>query len=152
MMSLWGAIMGHANMIMHGAGWLEGGLVGSFEKLIVDVEMLQMMAVYLEGIRVDDDSLGFSAIEEVVPGGHYFGAKHTLERYENAFYAPIVSDWRNFETWTEAGSPDTAQRANVLWKRLLKEYEAPPIEPGIVDGLNDYVALRKEHIHGRKAG
>jgi trimethylamine--corrinoid protein Co-methyltransferase len=146
MMSLWAVVTGHANIVWHSAGWLEGGLVGSFEKLIIDVEMLQMMAVYLEGIRVDDDTLGFDAIEEVLPGGHYFGAEHTLARYEDAFYAPLVSDWRNFETWTEAGSPDTAQRANIVWKRMLKEYEAPPIEPGIAEGLNDYVALRKEQI------
>ena len=150
MMSLWGAVMGHANFVFHGAGWLEGGLVGSFEKLVIDAEMLQMMAVYLEGFRVDDDSLGFEAIEEVLPGGHYFGARHTLARYENAFYAPIVSDWRNFETWSEAGAVETAQRANTVWKRMLKDYQAPAIDPGTVDGLNDYVARRKEEIHDRR--
>ncbi len=147
MMSLWGAIMGHANFVFHSAGWLEGGLVGSFEKLVIDAEMLQMMVVYLEGVRVDDDSLGFEAIEEVLPGGHYFGAQHTLARYENAFYSPIVSDWRNFENWADTGSVETAQRANAVWKRMLREYQAPPIDPGIVDGLNDYIAQRKEEIH-----
>ncbi|MCY4609564.1 MAG: trimethylamine methyltransferase family protein [bacterium] len=148
MMSLWGAIMGHANFLFHGAGWLEGGLVGSFEKLVIDAEMLQMMAVYLEGIRVDDDSLGFDAIAEVQPGGHYFGARHTLERYETAFYSPLLSDWRNFENWSDSGAVETAERAHRLWKRMLKEYQAPPIDPGIVDGLNDYIARRKEEILG----
>ena len=148
MMSLWGAIMGHANFLFHGAGWLEGGLVGSFEKLVIDAEMLQMMAVYLEGIRVDEDSLGFDAIAEVQPGGHYFGARHTLERYETAFYSPLLSDWRNFENWSDSGAVETAERAHRLWKRMLREYEAPAIDPGVVDGLNDYIARRKEEILG----
>ncbi len=147
MMSLWGAIMGHANFLFHGAGWLEGGLVGSFEKLVIDAEMLQMMAVYLEGIRVDDDALGFAAIEEVLPGGHYFGARHTLERYETAFHAPFVSDWRNFENWSDAGSVETAQRANGVWKRMLRDYQPPAIDDGVADGLREYVAWRKEEIH-----
>ena len=151
MMSLWAAVTGHANFVFHGAGWLEGGLVGSFEKLILDAEMLQMMAVWLEGIRVDDDTLGFDAIAEVRPGGHYFGAKHTLARYEHAFYAPLVSDWSNFENWSEAGSRDAAQRANAIWKRMLRDYEAPPVDEGIVAGLEDYIARRKEAIQGRAA-
>ena len=107
-----------------------------------------MMAVYLEGIRVDDDSLGFDAIAEVEPGGHYFGARHTLERYETAFYSPLLSDWRNFENWSDSGAVETAERAHRLWKRMLNEYQAPPIDPGIVDGLNDYIARRKEEILG----
>ncbi len=144
MMSLWGAIMGHANFVFHAAGWLEGGLVGSFEKLVIDAEMLQMMAVYLEGVQVDEDTLGFDGIAEVFPGGHYFGAEHTLKRYEDAFYKPLVSDWRNFETWTDTGSVEAARRANAIWKRMLSEYEAPPLDEGIHDGLNDYVSRRKE--------
>ncbi len=114
MISLWGA----ANFVFHGAGWLEG-------------------------VRVDDDSLGFEAIEEVLPGGHCFGAQHTLARYENAFYSPIVSDWRNFENRADTDSVETARRANAVWKRMLREYQAPPIDPGIVDGLNDCIARRK---------
>ncbi|MBC6439767.1 MAG: trimethylamine methyltransferase family protein [Rhodospirillales bacterium] len=151
MMSLWAAVMGHANIIFHAAGWLEGGLVGNFEKLIIDVEMLQMMAVYLEGIRVDDDSLAFDAIAEVQPGGHYFGARHTLARYEDAFYAPLVSDWNNFENWSEAGAKDTATRANDVWKRMLKNYEKPPLDPAREEAMRDYVAQRKEAIHGKAA-
>ena len=151
MMSLWAVVMGHANIVNHAAGWLEGGLVGSFEKLVIDVEMLQMMAVYLEGIRVDEDSLAFDAVAEVQPGGHYFGAQHTLERYEDAFYAPLVSDWNNFETWSEAGSRDTAQRANTIWKRMLEKYEKPPIDPAIEEALREYVERRKPEIHKRAA-
>ena len=145
-MSLWGAVMGHANLVFHSAGWLEGGLVGSFEKLIVDAEMLQMMAEYLEPIAVDEDSIGVEAIREVSPGGHYFGSSHTLARYETAFYKPIVSDWRNFETWSEDGGRSAAQRANAIWKALLKDCEPPPLDPAIGEALDAYVAKRKEEI------
>ena len=145
-MSLWGAVMGHANLIFHSAGWLESGLVGSFEKLIVDAEMLQMMAEYLTPIAVDEDQLALEAIREVAPGGHFFGSVHTLARYETAFYAPLVSDWRNFETWQEGGSLDTAKRANAIWKRLLADYEAPPLDPAIDEALQVYVAKRKEEL------
>jgi len=142
-MSIWGAVMGGANMVMHGAGWMEGGLVASFEKLVVDAEMLQMMAEFLQPIVVDEDTLGLSAIAEVGPGGHFFGAAHTLARYETAFYAPILSDWRNFENWRLAGAKDTAQRANEIWKQLLAEYQQPPLDPAIDEALRDFVAMRK---------
>jgi trimethylamine--corrinoid protein Co-methyltransferase len=145
-MSLWGAVMGHANMIFHAAGWLESGLVGSFEKLIVDAEMLQMMAEYLTPIVVDEDQLAVEAIREVAPGGHFFGSVHTLARYETAFYAPLLSDWRNFETWQEGGSLDAARRANAIWKRLLADYEQPPLDPAIDEALKAYVAKRKEEL------
>ena len=106
-MSLWGAITAHANLVNHAAGWLEGGLTASYEKLIIDAEMLQLMAEYLVPMEVNDDALALDAIKSVGPGGHFFGAAHTLDRYETAFYAPMLSDWRNFETWEEAGSIDT---------------------------------------------
>ena len=130
-------------MVMHGAGWMEGGLVASFEKLVVDAEMLQMMAEFLQPIVVDEDTLGLSAIAEVGPGGHFFGAAHTLARYETAFYAPILSDWRNFETWRLAGAKDTAQRANAIWKQLLAEFEPPPLDAARREAVEDYVARRK---------
>ncbi|MFQ5785566.1 MAG: trimethylamine methyltransferase family protein, partial [Alphaproteobacteria bacterium] len=142
-MSLWAAVMGHANLIHHGAGWLEGGLTASFEKMILDFEMLQMMAEFLRPIEVNDKTLGLDAIAEVGPGGHFFGAAHTLERYETAFYAPIVSDWRNFETWEEAGSLSATERANAIWKQILAAYEPPPLDPGIDEALKDFVARRK---------
>jgi len=145
-MSLWGAIMGHANLINHAAGWLEGGLTASFEKLIVDAEMLQMMAETLQPIVVDDDELALATIAEVPPGGHHFGTTHTLERYETAFYAPIVSNRQNFEAWQEAGSIDTAKRANTIWKALLDSYEKPDIDPATEEALQSYAAKRKEEI------
>jgi trimethylamine--corrinoid protein Co-methyltransferase len=145
-MSLWGAIMGHANLVNHAAGWLEGGLTASFEKLIVDAEMLQMMAETLKPIIVNDDELALATIAEVPPGGHHFGTAHTLARYETAFYAPMISNRQNFEAWQEAGSVDSATRANTIWKALLAGYEKPPIDPAIEDALVSYVAKRKEEI------
>ena len=143
-MSLWAAFLAHGNMIHHGAGWLEGGLVASFEKMVIDAEMIQMMFETLEPVEVSDDAIGIDAMREVGPGGHYFGAAHTLARYETAFYTPMVSDWRNFESWEEAGSPDAAQRANKIWKQLLADYEEPPLDPAVREELEAFVARRKE--------
>jgi trimethylamine--corrinoid protein Co-methyltransferase len=145
-MSLWGSIMGGAHMINHAAGWLEGGLTASFEKLILDAEMLQMMAEYLRPIEVNDDELALDAIAEVGPGGHHFGTSHTLARYETAFYTPIMSVRQNFESWQEAGSIDSATRANTIWKQLLQEYQQPDLDPAIDAALVDYVARRKLEI------
>ncbi|SME88529.1 trimethylamine---corrinoid protein Co-methyltransferase [Tistlia consotensis] len=150
MMSLWGALMGGANMLHHGAGWLEGGLVASFEKVVLDAELLQNMTEFMKPIAVDQDSLAFEAMQDVGPGGHFFGTAHTLERYETAFYAPILSDWRNFESWQEAGSKTATERANAVWKRLLAEYEPPPLDQGRREALAAYVARRKEE-YGRLA-
>ncbi len=142
-MSLWAAVMGHANVVLHAAGWLEGGLCASFEKMIIDAEMLQMMAEFVRPLEVDDDTLGLDAMAEVGPGGHFFGAAHTLARYETAFYEPMVSDWRNFETWQEDGGLSATQRANAIWKQILADYEPPPIDPGIDEALKDFIARRK---------
>ncbi|MDH3351869.1 MAG: trimethylamine methyltransferase family protein, partial [Gammaproteobacteria bacterium] len=145
-MSLWGSVMGHANLVNHAAGWLEGGLTASFEKLIIDAEMLQMMAEYLRPIDVGDDELAVDAIAEVGPGGHHFGTSHTLERYESAFYTPILSNRQNYESWQESGSLDISVRANAIWKQLLNEYEQPPLDVAIDDALIDYVAKRKQAL------
>ena len=150
-MSLWAAVMGHTNIVNHAAGWLEGGLVASFEKLIIDAEMLQMMAESLEPIPIDADSLAIEAIGEVPPGGHFFGSPHTLARYETAFYQPIVSDWRNFETWAESGGLSADARANAVWKQMLKDYEAPPLDPAIDEALKDFVARRKREFTSEEA-
>lgn len=143
-MSLWGSVMGHANLVNHAAGWLEGGLTASFEKLVIDAEMLQMMADYLRPIEVNDDELAVDAIAEVGPGGHHFGTSHTLARYETAFYAPLLSIRQNFEAWKEAGSIDIASRANTMWKQLLAEYEQPYLDPAIEEALVAYVEQRKQ--------
>jgi trimethylamine--corrinoid protein Co-methyltransferase len=145
-MAVWGAVMGGVNLLYQGAGWLEGGLTASYEKLIVDAEILQMMAEVLTPFRVDEAEIGVDAIAAVGPGGHFFGSPHTLERYETAFYRPLLSDWRNFETWQEDGAQTATQRANLIWKRLLAEFEPPPMDPATAEGLADFVARRKREI------
>jgi trimethylamine--corrinoid protein Co-methyltransferase len=102
-----------------------------------------MMAEFLKPIEVNDDTLGLDAIREVGPGGHFFGAAHTLERFETALYAPILSDWRNFQAWQEVGAPDTFQRANRLYQQILNDYQPPPLDAGIRDELDAFVAKRK---------
>jgi len=143
MMSLWAAITGGANIIVHAAGWLEGGLTASFEKLIVDAEMLQMMAEYLLPIEVSEETLALDAIAEAGPGGHFFGVAHTMTRYQTAFYQPFLSDRRNFETWQEAGAESAERRANRIWKDLLERYQPPPLDPAVDEALQAYVDRRK---------
>jgi len=142
--SLWGAVMGGVNMLMHGAGWMEGGLHAGFEKMILDAELLQMVAAFLEPLVVDDDTLAVEAIKEVGPGGHFFGVAHTQERFRTAFHHPMLSDWRNYESWEEAGSPNAYGKANSVWKTLLANYEAPTMDPAIREELETFVAKRKE--------
>ena len=145
-MALWGAIMGGANLVYHAAGWLEGGLTASFEKVVLDAEMLQEMAETLVPIDVDEETLAFDAMQGVDPGGHFFGTEHTMARYKTAFYQPLLSDWQNREAWEAAGSLDTTQRATEVWKRLLAAYEEPAMDPAVRDELDDYVARRRESI------
>ena len=142
-MSLWSAFMGHVNLLHHGLGWLEGGLAASFEKFVIDAEMLQMMAEFLKPVVVDQDELALDAIRDVGPGGHFFGVQHTLERYETAFYRPILSDWSNFENWSDRGSLDATQRAHRLVKSLLAEYQPPALDPAIREELRAFVERRK---------
>jgi trimethylamine--corrinoid protein Co-methyltransferase len=142
-MALWGAIMGGAHLIEHAAGWMHGGLTASFEKLIIDAEMLQMMQAYLLPIDTGPAALATEAIAEVGPGGHFFGTAHTMERYETAFNAPLVANWDSWTTWVERGAVDAATRAAQLWPQLLAQYEAPPLDAAKADALDDYVARRK---------
>ncbi len=143
-MSLWSCVLGHVNYVKHGLGWLEGGLCASYEKFILDAEMIQMMISFLVPAEVDEAALAVSAIDDTGPGSHFFQSPHTLERYETAFYPPLLSDWRNFETWQEDGSVDATMRANRIWKQLLAEYQEPPMDPAIRDELDAFVAKRIE--------
>ena len=144
MMSVWSAVMGHANLIHHGLGWLEGGLTASFEKFIIDAEIMQHMAEFLRPVEVTADELALDAIRAVEPGGHYFATPHTLERFETAFYRPILSDWRNFESWSEDGALDATQRAHRVYKKILAEYQPPALEPARREKLQAFVARRKQ--------
>jgi trimethylamine--corrinoid protein Co-methyltransferase len=145
-MAIWGGVMGHSNLLYHGAGWLEGGLTASFEKVVLDAELLQMMVETLKPIEVDDDTLALDAIREVGPGGHFFGASHTMERYETAFYAPMLSDWRNYETWLEAGGETAEVRATKIWQTLLETYEQPEMDEARQEQLQAFLARRKEEL------
>ncbi len=140
--SLWGAVMGGVNFLMHGAGWMEGGLHASAAKLVLDADLLAMVASLLDPIVVDEDTLALAAIDEVGPGGHFFGVGHTQERFRTAFFRPMISDWRNYETWAEAGRPEAAGRAASLARRFLDAYEPPPMEPAVREELESYVARR----------
>lgn len=144
-MSLWGSVMGHANIVKHAAGWLEGGLCASFEKFILDIEMVQMMVETLQPIEVNESTLALDSIREAGHGGHFFATSHTMANYKTAFYTPIASDWSNFETWEEKGSKTAEQRANEIYKQKLSEYSEPPIEDAIKDTLREYVQQRKIH-------
>ncbi len=141
--SLWGAVMGGVNFLMHGAGWMEGGLHASFEKMVLDADLLDMVTEFLRPVAVNDDELALEAMREVGPGGHYFGCAHTQARYRTAFFAPMISDWRNYESWREAGAPTAYDTANRLYKQRLESYEEPPMDPAIKEELQAFVARRK---------
>ena len=140
--SLQAAILSHSHLINHAAGWLEGGLSASLEKIIVDAELLRGWAEMLKPVVFDDDDLAVEAIKGVAPGGHFFGSPHTLARYETAFYRPLLSDWSNFENWTDAGARDATRRATGIWKQLLADYTPPPLDPAVKEAIDDYVARR----------
>ncbi len=142
-MSIWSSIMARANLVHHALGWLEGGLCASFEKFVIDAEMLQGMVAALKPVRVDEDTLGIDAMREVGPGGHFFAAQQTMERYETEFYNPILSDWRNFETWFEDGAVDATARASRIYQQLLEEYRQPAVDPAILQELDEYIETAK---------
>ncbi|EHK55888.1 trimethylamine methyltransferase family protein [Allomesorhizobium alhagi] len=146
MMALWGAVLGHGNLVYHAAGWQEGGLTASFEKFIIDVELIQHMMEFLKPIEVNEGELALDALGRVPTGGHFFGAQHTLERYSTAFYQPLLSNWHNFEAWREAGGLDATARATRVWKKALEEYVEPAMDASVREEMEAYVAKRKEEI------
>jgi trimethylamine--corrinoid protein Co-methyltransferase len=144
--SLQAAILSHSHLVNHAAGWLEGGLVASLEKIVVDAEMLRGWAAILQPIAFDDDDLAVDAIKGVEPGGHFFGTAHTLARFETAFYRPLLSDWSNFENWSEGGAKDATRRATDVWKRLLAEYSPPPLDAAVREAIDEYVRKRSTEL------
>jgi trimethylamine--corrinoid protein Co-methyltransferase len=140
--SLWGAVMGGVNLLLHGAGWLEGGLLTSYEKMVIDADTLNMVAAMLKPIIVDDASLAVEAIAEVGPAGHFFGTAHTQERYTTEHFQPRVSDWRNYESWDEGGRVEAHQRAEKLARQLIDAHEEPPMDPARRAELDDFVERR----------
>ena len=146
MFSLWAAQLCGAHMIYHAHGWMEGGLTTGFEKTIIDSEMIGMMGALRGTIDLSDAEEALTTIHEVGAGGHFLGSAHTMSRYQDAFHAPMLSDWRPYEFWQADGSPDTAQRANLRWKALLEQYQPPAIDPGIKEALDEYVNKRSLEI------
>ena len=142
--SLQAIASGHCNMIYHGAGWLEGGLCASFEKLVMDCEMIQQWLYLQKPLDVSDDALAVEAIREVGPTSHFFGAAHTQARFKDAFYSPFLSDWRNVETWEEDGSKRVEQRANAIMKSIIADFDPPPLDQAISEELSAFVARRKQ--------
>ncbi|HXV71631.1 MAG TPA: trimethylamine methyltransferase family protein [Acidimicrobiia bacterium] len=141
--SLWGAVMGGAHMILHAVGWMEGGLRASFEKMILDADLCAMVARFMDPIDFSEGGLALDAVRDVGPGGHFFGTQHTLERYRDAFYAPLLSDWRNYEAWEEAGRPEAKAKMIELVDKFMASYEEPPMEQAVREELEAYVERRK---------
>jgi trimethylamine--corrinoid protein Co-methyltransferase len=141
--SLWGAIMGGAHMVLHAVGWMEGGLRASFEKMVLDADLCAMVSRFLDPIDFTEGGLALDAIRDVGPGGHYFGTQHTLERFREAFYQPIISDWRNYESWVEAGKPEAKEKMIELVDVFLGSYEEPPMDESVKAELEGFVARRK---------
>jgi trimethylamine--corrinoid protein Co-methyltransferase len=142
-MSLWGALFGGCNFVLHAAGWLESGLTTSYEKFILDIEMLQMFAEVFQPVGAAASDIALDAVAEVGAGGHFFGCAHTMERYRSAFYAPLVSDWRNAGQWAEDGSKTATERATGIWQSELTRYVAPARDAAVVESLDAYVERRK---------
>lgn len=148
--SIWPTVQAGTNFVLHAAGWLEGGMISGYEKLILDAEMLGMMAKYVQGIGLTEEDFAWDAYAEVGPGGHFLGAAHTLRHYETAFYQHQVFNMDSYEKWQEEGSEDTYRKANKVWKQMLKDYEAPVLDAAIAAELNAFVAQRRAEIQAGK--
>ncbi|MEM7536054.1 MAG: trimethylamine methyltransferase family protein [Chloroflexota bacterium] len=148
MWTLWPAIQAHTNLVIHAAGWLEGGLTVSYEKMIIDMENLAMMQYFLEDVKWGEDEFLLDMMAEVGPGGHHFATQHTQENYRTAFYDGTLADRSNFETWYEGGQQDIVQRAAERWQMLLNTYEAPYLDEGKNQALVEFVERRSRELQG----
>jgi trimethylamine--corrinoid protein Co-methyltransferase len=146
-MGYWPTFLAGTNFVLHAAGWLESGLVSSYEKFVLDVEQLRIMEHFFTGIPLDEEGIAWDAHVEVAPGGHFLGAEHTMRHFREAFYRPLVSDLNNYERWHQKGALSADQRASRIWKKWLLEYEQPPIDPGIDESLRDFIQRRKVEIN-----
>ncbi|RDD60546.1 trimethylamine methyltransferase family protein [Ferruginivarius sediminum] len=139
-------VLAGVNFALHSAGWLEGGLVSSFEKLVMDGDQLAMMHNMLAGVDLSENGQAMDAIREVGPGSHYLGATHTQANFQTAFFRSQIADNNSFEQWESEGGQDASQRANALWKKRLEEYQDPGLDPAIDEALQDFVARKKESM------
>jgi trimethylamine--corrinoid protein Co-methyltransferase len=146
LMTLLPTFLAGTNWVMHSAGWLEGGLTTCYEKFIIDIELLRMLRVQFTPLEVDEASLAFGAHEEVGHGGHFLGAAHTMERFRDCFYRPLLSSSANFERWQRDGAKDAATRAGEICARELDAYEAPPLDEAVRAELEEYVTRRRAEL------
>jgi trimethylamine---corrinoid protein Co-methyltransferase len=146
--NLWPAILAHANLVMHAAGWLEGGLTVSLEKFIIDLENLAMFARFVDGFAVNEETLALNSIAAVGPGGHHFGTAHTQARFRSEHYQSALADRQSFDSWVESGSEDSAQRAHRIWREALAAYTPPPMDVAVREALADFVARRTRELEG----
>ncbi|TNF18710.1 MAG: trimethylamine methyltransferase, partial [Rhodobacteraceae bacterium] len=137
------ALLGGVNFMLHACGWLEGGLVSSFEKFVMDADQLGALHKLAAGVSADEDAQAMAAIREVGPGGHYLGCAHTQANFQSAFWKTDLLDYKPFETWDEEGARDTMTLAAERVERMLASYQQPPLDPGVNDALNAYVAQKK---------
>ena len=140
------AFLAGANFVMHTAGWLESGLVSCYEKFVVDLEIVRTLREEFTPLEVDEASLAYGAHQEVGHGGHFLGAEHTLERFRDCFYRPLLSSTENFERWKRNGGNDSAERATAIWQEALNRYEQPPMDAALRDELEAYVTRRRAEL------
>ena len=139
-------MMAGTNFVLHAAGWLEGGLAASYEKFILDIDQLGMYQRFAEGYDMSERGQAMDALREVGPGNHFLGCAHTQANFESAFYRSFTADNNSYEQWLSEGGSSSADRANRIWKDLLAGYEAPPLDPGIAEALDGFVARRKAEM------
>ncbi|MEM7070497.1 MAG: trimethylamine methyltransferase family protein [Pseudomonadota bacterium] len=144
--SMFSTSLSGAHFILHAAGWLEGGLCTSYEKLVLDADRLGVYAKFLQGLDTSDNGLGKTAYEDVEPAGHFLGSQHTLANYETAYYESALSNHDSFEQWSEQGSWDSAKRAYQRWNKMLEEYQPPNVPQDKIEALNAYVNRRKREL------
>jgi trimethylamine--corrinoid protein Co-methyltransferase len=141
--ALWGCLLAGATVVIHSAGWLEGGLSVSYEKLITDVEILNMVAELCAGATAGPDEIGYeNALAAVAPMGHFFAAPQTMDRYASEFYEPLIHDYANFGTWTDRGACDASTRATAVWEGILAAPPAPCLAPERAEALAAFIARR----------
>jgi len=136
-------VLARVNFVLHAAGWLEGGLTAGYEKFILDEQLLGMFHKFLQGLDLSDNGLALESLAEVAPGGHHLGTAHTLLNFRTAFHRSDLFDYNSFEQWYEEGAQTADERANAAYKRRLRDYEPPALDPAVDEALRDYVARRK---------
>ncbi len=146
LMTMLPTFLAGANWVMHSAGWLEGGLVSCYEKFIVDIEVLRMLQVQFTPLEIDEASLAFGAHSEVGHGGHFLGAAHTMERFRECFYRPLLSSTMNYERWLRTGGKDATARAADIVAKKLDEYQEPALDDAIRAELTEYVVRRRAEL------